>query len=66
MEQSQGGVKLLLKIPEAVEATGYSRSFLYERIAAGDIKVMRVGRTVRIPWEELRAWVDRQKAAITS
>ena len=66
MEQSQGGVKLLLKIPEAVEATGYSRSFLYERIAAGDIKVMRVGRAVRIPWEELRAWVDRQKAAITS
>ena len=36
MEQSQGGVKLLLKIPEAVEATGYSRSFLYERIAAGE------------------------------
>tara|TARA_Y100000310_G_scaffold219387_1_gene220793 strand:+ start:398 stop:571 length:174 start_codon:yes stop_codon:yes gene_type:complete len=30
--------KLLLKIPEVVQATGYSRSFIYEAIAAGSRK----------------------------
>ena len=40
--------KLLLWIPEAWEVTGYSGAFLYEQIASGGLKVIRVGRTIRI------------------
>jgi len=50
--------KELLRIPEVVEITGYSRSFIYERIAAGELKVIRTGRTIRISTNDLREWID--------
>ena len=53
--------KLLLKIPEVVEMTGYSRAFLYEQIAAGDLKVIRNGRTIRIATDDLKEWVNSLK-----
>ena len=51
--------KVLLKIPEVAEATGYSRGFIYERIAAGELKVVRNGRTVRVAVDDLEAWVSQ-------
>ena len=53
--------KLLLKIPEVVQATGYSRSFIYEQIAAGSLKVVRKGRTIRVSAEDLQAWIEGHK-----
>ncbi|MDP6132436.1 MAG: helix-turn-helix domain-containing protein [Dehalococcoidia bacterium] len=53
--------KLLLKIPEVVQATGYSRSFIYEAIAAGSLKVVRKGRTIRVRAEDLKAWIEDQE-----
>jgi excisionase family DNA binding protein len=53
--------KLLYRIPEACEATGYSRAFLYEQIASGGLKVIRVGRTTRICVDDLKNWVTAQK-----
>ena len=53
--------KMLLKISEVVEVTGYSRAFLYERISAGELKVLRVGRTVRVATDDLREWIDSLK-----
>ena len=53
--------KLLLKIPEACQATGYSKSFLYEQIAAGALRAIRVGRTIRISADDLRDWIARQR-----
>ena len=53
--------KLLLKIPEVVQATGYSRSFIYEQIAAGSLKAVRKGRTIRVSAEVLQAWIDAQE-----
>jgi DNA binding domain, excisionase family len=47
--------RLLLRVSEAAALCGYSRSFLYERINAGDIPVIRLERTVRIP----RAWLEK-------
>ena len=55
--------KLLLRIPEACEATGFSRSFLYEQIASGGLKAIRVGRTIRICADDLRDWIDAQRQA---
>ena len=53
--------RLLLRIPEVVQATGYSRSFLYEAIAAGSLKVGRKGRTIRVAAADLTAWIEDQE-----
>ena len=52
--------KLLLRIPEACELTGFSRAFLYDQIGKGDLKVIRVGRTIRIRTDDLKDWIDAQ------
>jgi excisionase family DNA binding protein len=55
--------RLLVRIPEAAERLGLSRSTLYELIAAGELKVVRYGRAVRVPVSELAGWVERNVAA---
>ena len=52
--------KILYRVPEVVKTTGYSRSFIYEAIAAGKLKVIRKGRTVRITAADLQAWIADQ------
>ena len=54
--------KLLYTIPEVVQATGYSRSFLYERLAAGELKAIRSGRTVRVGASDLAEWIEGLRA----
>lgn len=54
--------KMLLKIPEVTALTGYSRAFLYEKIAAGELKVIRNGRTIRIATDDLKEWVNSLKS----
>ena len=51
--------RLLVRIPEAANRLGLSRSTVYELIAAGELKVVRYGRAVRVPVSELAGWVDR-------
>lgn len=51
--------RLLVRIPEAAERLGLSRSSMYEMIAAGEFRVVRYGRAVRVPVSELTAWVER-------
>ena len=51
--------KLLYTIQEVCEATHYSRSFVYERIAAGELPVVRIGRTIRVAEADLREWIER-------
>ncbi len=54
--------KLLLKPwPEAAEALGVSRTTIYELIGRGELPgVVRIGRSVRLSSEALRAWVRAQ------
>jgi excisionase family DNA binding protein len=53
---------LLLKVPEAAAMLGLGRSTLYERMMAGDVPVVRIGRSVRISARALRAYADRLEA----
>jgi len=53
--------KILLRIPEVVQATGYSRAFIYEKIAAGELPVVRNGRTIRVATDDLLSWVNDLK-----
>ena len=49
--------KLLLTAPEAARALGISRSKLYELLRDGEIQSVRIGRSRRVPWEALGAYV---------
>lgn len=55
--------KLLLRIPEVVQVTGYSRSFIYEQIRADALKAIRVGRTIRIGAGDLQEWIEKQRGS---
>ena len=50
--------KLLLRPSEVAESLGVSRSKVYTLIAEGKIPTIRVGASVRVPVEALRAWVE--------
>ena len=54
--------KLLYRVEEACTVTGLGRTKLYEEIANRRLGVVRFGKSVRIPADELRAYVDRAKA----
>lgn len=57
--------KLLLRPTEAAEAIGIGRSKMYELLAAGKLPSIRIGASVRVPVDALRAWVERQLAERT-
>ncbi|MGI8657235.1 MAG: helix-turn-helix transcriptional regulator [Candidatus Limnocylindria bacterium] len=53
----------LLKIPEAAAELSIGRSHLYELIAGGHVKAVRIGeRGVRIPASELDRFVAERLA----
>ena len=51
--------KLSYQIPEAVVATGLSRSTIYEEIQTGRLKAFKVGGRRRIFTEELQSFLTR-------
>ena len=55
--------KLLLRPVEAAEAIGIGRSKVYELIARGELPSVRIGSSVRVPVDALRAWITRQLEA---
>lgn len=54
--------KLLYRVEEACLATGLGRTKLYDEISKGRLGVVRFGKSVRIPADELRAYIERAKA----
>jgi excisionase family DNA binding protein len=54
--------KLLLRPIEAAEAIGIGRSKVYELLASGELPSIRIGASVRVPVDALRAWIARQVA----
>ena len=53
--------KLLLRVDEAAERLGLSRSFLYELLAAGRLRGVKIGAARRIPASELERFVETLK-----
>lgn len=50
--------RLLLRPMEAAEALGIGRSRIYEMLREGQLPVVRLGKSVRIPADRLRDWID--------
>ena len=54
---------LLLHIEEAALLLSFSRSTIYELIAAGELHPIKIGRAVRLKVSDLEDWVTRQLAS---
>ncbi len=52
--------KLVLSVAEAAEIVGVSRSFLYERVQAGELESYKLGRLRKIPRVALDRWLQEQ------
>jgi len=55
--------QMLLRAEEAARALGIGRSKLYALLAAGELPVVRIGRSTRIPAAALERWVEERTAA---
>jgi excisionase family DNA binding protein len=55
--------RLLLRPVEAAEAIGIGRSKVYELLASGELPSLRIGGSVRVPVDALKAWIARQLEA---
>jgi excisionase family DNA binding protein len=51
--------RLLLRMPEAAALLGVSRSKAYELAGSGDLPIVRLGRSLRVPAEGLDEWIRR-------
>jgi excisionase family DNA binding protein len=51
--------KLLLRPSEVSEVTGLGKSKTYALIAAGIIPSVKIGKSVRVPADALREWIER-------
>lgn len=54
--------RLLLRVDEAVTATGISRAKLWQMIGTGELPSVKIGRSRRIPVEALRRWIAERAA----
>lgn len=54
-----GPTRQLLTIPEAADALSIGRSSVYELIGHGDLQVVHVGRSARVPAAEVDRLVTR-------
>lgn len=48
---------ITLTIPEAVKASGISRSSIYEALRSGDLSARKAGRRTLIPYADLQAYL---------
>lgn len=56
-QNASAGVRRLLTVPEAAVALAISRSKLYELLAAGLVRSVRIDGSRRIPVEALDAYI---------
>lgn len=55
--------QLLYKPFEAAESLRLGRSKIYELLATGELRSIRVGRAIRVPASALKEYVEKQEAA---
>ena len=51
---------LLLRALEVARALGLGRSKAYELMASGELPVVRIGRSVRVPADGLLRWIEEK------
>ncbi len=51
---------ILLKAEQVAQALNVGRSKTYEMMASGELPVVRIGRSVRVPADGLRRWIEEK------
>jgi excisionase family DNA binding protein len=60
-QERAGREAILLRIhPDVTGLTNLGRSTIYQEIAAGRLRLVKIGRAVRVRRDDLDAWLDRQ------
>ncbi len=54
------GLPLLLRVEAAAALLSLGRTKMYALIASGEVPVIRIGRSVRVPAAGLHRWVEQQ------
>lgn len=54
------GERLLLRVEEVAEMLSLGRSKTYDLVATGVLPSVRLGRSVRVPADALRRWLEAQ------
>jgi excisionase family DNA binding protein len=54
--------RLLHRVPNAADFIDVSRAQMYKLIDAGEVEVIRVGKSIRVPHDALLAFVERKRA----
>jgi excisionase family DNA binding protein len=49
--------KLALSVKEACELSGFGKSTIYEHVAAGNLRLKKLGKRSFIMADDLRAWL---------
>ena len=55
------GKPLLLNAKQAAEALAISARKLWGMTASGEIPYLKIGKSVRYPVDDLKAWIDEKK-----
>lgn len=58
-EERSGLEPRLLTVSDAARLLGIGRTTAYELIAAGELEVVHIGRSARVPTAEVDAFVER-------
>jgi excisionase family DNA binding protein len=58
MPQKLSEYRLALSIKEAAHVAGFGRSTLYQALASGQLKAVKLGRRTLIPADELRRFLN--------
>jgi excisionase family DNA binding protein len=60
--QNAVSTPLAVRVPEACRLTGIGRSKLYELIAAGEIRITKVGSITLVPLAGLQQFLEQRSA----
>jgi excisionase family DNA binding protein len=52
------GLTRLLTLPEVMKLSNLGRSSIYKAIAAGDLRVIKHGRSLRFRSDDYERWID--------
>jgi excisionase family DNA binding protein len=53
-------INLVLRVPELAEVLKINRGMAYELVNSGQIPSIRIGRSIRVPVDALRKWIELQ------
>ncbi len=60
LQETGSFTPLLLRAEEVARRLSLGRSKVFQMLAQGELPAVRIGRSVRVPEQALREWLERQ------